>query len=308
MPTILSEPTYHQGPTQVTPDTYLIHEVQCTLGQPLCVYINSAVILAEEPVLIDTGSRHNQRAWLEDTFTLVDPMEVRWVFISHEDADHVGNLDAVMEACPNATLVCNWALVEPHTNAFDVPLERCRWLDDGATFDAGDRQMSVVRPPLYDSPTTRGLLDTKTGIYWAADCFATPVPGGEGADNLARDVAELDDEFWTNGMTMFAFHAIAPWLRLVDKDRFGDEVQRLSDLEISTIISAHSPLITGSKVAEALATVRALPTVERPPAPDQSVLDLILATSQAGWAPVATDPPPPPPGRACAPERGGTER
>ena len=289
MPTILSEPTYHQGPSQVAPDTYLIHEVQRTLGQSLSVYINSAVVLAEEPVLIDTGSRRNQRAWLEDTFTLVDPMEVRWVFISHEDADHTGNLGSVIEACPNATLVCSWALTERYASAFDFPLERCRWLDDGATVDAGDRQMSVVRPPLYDSPTTRGLLDTKTCIYWAADCFATPVPGGEGSDNLARDVAELDDEFWTEGMTMFAFYAIAPWLHLVDKDRFGTEVRRLSDLEISTIISAHSPLITGSKVAEALAKLRELPTADCPPAPDQAVVDLILATSQAGWAPAASD-------------------
>ena len=281
MSTILSEPVYRQDPTQVTPDTYVIHEVQHALGQPLSVSINSAVVLAEEPVLIDTGSRRNRRAWFEDVFALVDPGDVRWVFVSHEDADHVGNLDEVMEACPNATLVCSWALTERHTNAFDFPLERCRWMDDGATFDAGDRHMALVRPPLYDSPTTRGLFDTKTGVYWAVDTFATPVPGGEDADTLVRDVAELDDEFWTHGMTMFAFHALAPWLRLVDEDRFGAEVQRLSDLEISTIISAHSPLITGSKVADALAKMRKLPTAECPPAPDQAVLDLILAATKA---------------------------
>jgi flavorubredoxin len=276
----LSEPTYRQDPTEVGPDTYVIHEVQHALGQPLSVYINSAVVLAEQPVLIDTGSRRNQRNWLEDAFTLVDPQAVRWVFVSHEDADHVGNLDEVMAACPNANLVCSWALTERHTNAFDFPLERCRWMDDGITFDVGDRQMAVVRPPLYDSPTTRGLLDAKTGVYWAVDTFATPVPGGEGTENLARDVAELDAEFWTHGMTMFAINALAPWLRLVDQDRFGAEVERLSDLEISTIISAHSPTITGSKVAEALAKLRGLPTAECPPAPDQAVLDLILAATQ----------------------------
>jgi flavorubredoxin len=255
--------------------------VQHALGQPLSVYINSAVILAEQPVIIDTGSLRNQRNWLEDAFSLVDPQSVGWVFVSHEDADHVGNLDEVMAACPNANLVCSWALTERHTNAFDFPLERCRWMDDGITFDVGDRQMAVVRPPLYDSPTTRGLFDTKTGVYWAVDSFATPVPGGEGAENLARDVAELDAEFWTHGMTMFAFNALAPWLRLVDQDRFGAEVGRLSDLEISTIVSAHSPTITGSNVTEALAKLRQLPTAECPPAPDQAVLDLILAATQA---------------------------
>jgi len=280
MSTVLSEPTCRQDPTEVAPDTYVIHEVQHALGQPLSVYINSAVIQAEQPILIDTGSRRNQRNWLEDAFALVDPQEVRWVFVSHEDADHVGNLDEVMAACPKAELICSWALTERHTNAFDFPLERCRWMDDGVTFDVGDRQMVVLRPPLYDSPTTRGLLDTKTGVYWAVDSFATPVPGGEGAENLPRNVAELDEDFWTQGMTMFAFNALAPWLRLVDEDRFGAEVDRFTKLGISTIISAHSPAISGDKVAAALSKVRELPSAECPPPPDQAVLDLILAATR----------------------------
>ena len=277
----LSEPTCRQEPTEVAPGTFVIHEVQHALGQPLSVFINSVVIQGEEPLLIDTGSPRNRRAWLEDAFSLVEPRSVKWVFISHEDADHVGNLDQVMQACPNATLVCSWALMERYTNAFTFPLERCRWMDDGVTFNAGDHEMAVVRPPLYDSPTTRGLFDAKTGVYWASDCFATPVPGGEGAVSFPRDVADLDDEFWIHGMTMFAFNALAPWLRLVDQDRFAAEVRRFSDMPISTIVSAHSPAITGTKIADVLAKTERLPSAECPPSPDQAVLDLILAATRA---------------------------
>jgi flavorubredoxin len=280
MTNILSEPTYHQGPTEVARGTYVIHEVQHALGQPISVFINSAVIDGDEPVLIDTGSLRNRQAWLTDAFNLVDPKRVKWVFISHEDADHVGNLDQVMVACPNANLVCSWAITERHTNAFDFPLGRCRWMDDGLSFDAGDRQMTVVRPPLYDSPTTRGLFDHNTGVYWAVDSFATPVPGGEGAEQLAGDVSDLDDEFWTHGMTMFAYNALAPWLTLVDPERFSKEVGRLSDLPMSTIISAHSPAITGNNIQAVLQKTQALPAAESPPAPDQAVLDLILAATQ----------------------------
>jgi flavorubredoxin len=277
----LSEPTFHQTPTEVAPGTYVIHEVQHALGQPLSVFINSAVIDGDEPVIIDTGSHRNQRAWLEDAFGLVDPKAVKWLFLSHEDADHTGSLDEVMEACPNATLVCSWALMERHTNAFEFPLDRCRWMDDGVTFDAGDRQFSVLRPPIYDSPSTRGLFDHHSGVYWAVDSFATPVPGGEGAETLPRDVSEFDEGFWTDGLTMFAHHALAPWLRLVDPTRFGVEVDRLSTLPISTIISAHSPTISGSQVSAAFEKMRALPQAECPPAPDQTVLDLIVAATSS---------------------------
>jgi hypothetical protein len=106
------------------------------------------------------------------------------------------------------------------------------------------------------------------------------VPGGEGAEQLARDVSELDDEFWSHGMTTFAFNALAPWLTLVDPERFSAEVGRLSGLQISSIISAHSPAITGRNVQEVLEKTRGLPEAESPPCPDQAVLDLILAATQ----------------------------
>lgn len=277
----LSEPTFRQEPTRVAPDTYVIHEVQHALGQPLSVYINSAVVLAEQPVIIDTGSRRNRRAWFEDVFALVEPADVRWVFISHEDGDHVGNLEEVMDICPDATLVSSWAITERHTNAFDFPLSRCRWMDDGVSFDAGDREMTLLRPPIYDSPTTRGLLDQKTGVYWASDTWATPVPGGVGAERIARDVSELDGGFWSHGLTMFALHALSPWLRLVDPELYRAEVERFSNYEISTIISGHSPAITGENVSNAFAGLLDLPRADCPPAPDQAVLDLILAATQS---------------------------
>ena len=104
-------------PKKVGPGTYLIQEVQHALGQPLSVYINSAVIMGSEPVIVDTGSLRNRAGWLEDVFGLVAPEDVRWVFLSHDDADHTGNVAPVMEACPQATLVCSWAMVERFANA-----------------------------------------------------------------------------------------------------------------------------------------------------------------------------------------------
>lgn len=279
MSLVLSEPTSRQEPTEVAPGTFVIHEVQHALGQPLSVFINSLVIADDEPILVDTGSQRNRRAWLEDVFSLVDPRDVKWVFISHEDSDHVGNLNEVMELCGGAKLVCSWALTERYANAFTFPLHRCRWLDDGSSFTAGNHQMILVRPPIYDAPTTRGLFDAKTGVYWASDCFATPVPGGTHAQRFPRHVGELDHQFWVQSMTMFAVHALAPWIQLVDQDRFTAQVQRLTDLPISTIVSGHSPAIVGEQIADALAITCQLPTATCLEPPDQSVLDLFLAAT-----------------------------
>ena len=56
-----------------------------------------------------------------------------------------------------------------------MPPTRQRWVDDGESFDVGDRMLQAVRPPVFDSPTTRGLFDPTTGVYWASDGFATPM-------------------------------------------------------------------------------------------------------------------------------------
>ena len=260
-------------PTKVAADTYVIHSVQEALGQPLFIYLNSMVILGREPMIVDTGTIANREQWLEDVFSLVQPEDVRWVFISHDDVDHTGNLEQAMEACPNARLVCNWAMVERHTNCFDFPLERCQWVMDGETLDIGDRTLVALRPPVYDSPTTRGLFDPTTGVYWSVDTFATPLL------DPAMGVGDLETEFWQFGMSLFALGAVSPWLSLVDPAKYATYVERVQSLDITTIAGCHTPVIEGALIEQAFAHVRALPTTPPPPMPDHSVLEEIIAAS-----------------------------
>jgi hypothetical protein len=145
----------------------------------------------------------------------------------------------------------------------------------GESFSVGDRTLHAVRPPLYDSPTTRGLFDPTTGVYWAVDAFATPLPTPE------TPVAELDPEFWNFGMTLFAYGALCPWLSLLDPAKFGRYVDQVQNLEIKTVAGCHTPAIEGPFIEQAFEHVRRLPAMQPPPLPDQSILDqIIAATSQ----------------------------
>ncbi|WP_410961846.1 hypothetical protein, partial [Salmonella sp. SAL4359] len=79
----------------------------------------------------------------------------------------------------------------------EVPPTRWRWISDGESCDVGDRTLHAVRPPIIDSPTTRGLFDPTTGVYWSSDSFATPMP------TPVHDVDELDADFWQQGIWTF---------------------------------------------------------------------------------------------------------
>jgi flavorubredoxin len=262
-------PRFRHEPQRIAEDTYVIKQTMGEGELPDFVYMNSMVILSKEPVIVDTGTVANRKQWLEDVFSLVDPKDVRWVFISHDDHDHVGNLAEVMALCPNARLVSSWFQVERLGGDLSLPLDRMIWLDDGQSFDVGDRVLAAIRPPVFDSPTTRGLYDPKTGVYWAVDAFATSI------SSAFNDVAEMHPEEWRQGFNTFNL-AISPWIHLVDSVKFNKTVKRLADLRIGNIAAAHTPVVSGGYVGSAIDALYDLPGQPKPVLPGQAELDQLL--------------------------------
>jgi flavorubredoxin len=261
-------------PTEIAPDTFLVHDHQGEGEAPVSVALNTMVIRAAEPVVVDTGMMENREQYLADVFSVVEPEDIRWVFISHDDVDHTGNVNALLEAAPNATLVIDWFMQERMGASLEVPASRWRWVKDGDGLDVGDRTLQVVRPPVFDSGTTRGLFDPATGVYWGSDAFASPMA------TPVRNVADLDFGQWLEGIHTFAQY-ISPWLGLVDAAKFQRTVDRIAALQPKVLVGCHSPVVEGSYVGEAINATRTAPWATVPPQPDQSVLDAIQAVLDA---------------------------
>jgi flavorubredoxin len=255
-------------PSLVAPDTFLVHDHQGEGTAPVSVALNTLVIRATEPVVVDTGVAEHRDQYLADVFSLVEPEDIRWVFISHDDVDHTGNVNALMDAAPNATLIVNWFMTERMGESLAVPPTRQRWVGDGEAIDVGDRVLRTVRPPVFDSPTTRGLFDPTTGVYWGVDAFATPMPVP------VADVADLPADGWLPGMATFDNY-VSPWLRLVDDAKYQRTVDRVAELDPTVLVGCHTPVIRGAYVARALEGTRLAPTATFDPEPDQAVLEEI---------------------------------
>jgi flavorubredoxin len=244
-----------QAPLEVAPETFLLRPVQSALGGVLTTSHNSLVIRGAEPVVVDTSMVTHRAQWFDDLFELVEPGDVRWLYLTHDDDDHAGNLVEALERCPNATVVTSWAGSGRMCAAFGISPDRVRTVDDGETFDVGDRALVALRPPVYDSAYTRGLFDPTTRVLHAADAFCTPMPA-----TPVDFVDEIPARMWEEGMAMFHFASLCPWLWLVDEARFRPEVERLAALDADVIVSAHSPVIGKSSMARALALLVALPS------------------------------------------------
>ena len=69
--------------------------------------VNAFVIKAEEPVLVDTGMAIDRADFMKALESVMDPRDLKWIWLTHDDADHVGNLQILLEAAPNARLAAN---------------------------------------------------------------------------------------------------------------------------------------------------------------------------------------------------------
>ncbi len=268
-------------PQLIAPDTWLIPNL-APVGDDY-LYVNSILILGDEPVVVDTGAPMHTERWFESVTSLVDPADVKWIFLSHDDGDHTGGLPAMLEAAPDATLVTNFFSFERLNLEPDraLPLERMIWLDPGSSLDVGDRRLHLFRPPIFDGPTTRGLHDDRTGVMWAVDSFAAGTPGAVyHAGDVPKDLYESTFDGYNS--------LISPWHAWLDTRTYGGHVDLIEAFGPTTIATAHGPLLTGPFIPDAFDRVRALAGRPLIDPPDQSLLDEMLAGVMAASDPVAT--------------------
>ena len=255
-------------PVQIAPETFLIPNL-FPAGDGRYVPVNSMLIRGAEPVVVDTGAPVHRELWLEKVFSLVEPEDVRWIFLSHDDGDHTGGLLDVLERCTRATLVTNFFSVERLAlEKPALPLDRMRWIDEGGRLDVGDRTLHLFKPPIFDGPTTRGLFDPTTAAMWIVDSFACLTPGALDVHDLPRDlVAE----------SMPAMNSlVSPWHQWLDPTAYHRHVDRVEGLGVLAAASAHGPVLTGDAIRDAFEVVRGLAGRPIIPAPGQELLDELI--------------------------------
>lgn len=258
-------------PVQITPEAHLIQSFWKAPGAPVGVHINSMVLAGRQPVVFDTGVTADRDGWLAAVTAVVDPEDVRWIVLSHDDPDHTGNLAAAVEQFPNATVVASWWMTERLVGTIELDPRRMRWVVSGDSLDIGDRTLVFQRPPIFDSPTTRAVFDPSTGLFWAGDLGAALGPDPVvHADEMPAD--ELAASF------VVAHNWISPWVSMVDDAKYQREVDRIVDLGITTWVQTHGPVYEGAHIDRAIDLLRTVPAADVAPQPGQADLDAIIAS------------------------------
>lgn len=257
-----------EKPYQATPDIDVI-PISHTIPGLGFLPINSFVIKAKEPVLVDTGVKLDSQEFMEALRSVIDPRDLRWVWLSHDDTDHTGSLQEVLEEAPNARLVVNFVGASRMSANWPVPMNRVYFLNPGESISVGDRKLIAVRPPLYDAPGVNGIYDDKAKAFFTVDSFGAIIP------SMVQDAADIPEEDLARGFGIW--HRVdMPWVHLVDRSKFAQVVASVRQMAPKTILSSHLPPACG-KTEHLLKLLATLPTSEPFVGPNQAALEEMLA-------------------------------
>ena len=240
--------------------------------------MNAFLIRADEPVLVDTGAGALGDDFVAALASIMAPADLRWIWLTHEDRDHTGSLVRLLELAPQARVVASFLAVGRILPEAPFPLDRLQVVNPGDTVNVGDRNLTAVRPPLYDSPGTTGFLDDRSGIYYSSDCFGAPLPTPQEA--AVHDVAEVPEQTLAQGQLAWAT-VDSPWVTMADPDRFARALEQVQRLYPTAILSSHLPPVHRN-LDQILKTLRGAPMAEPAPGATQAELDALLASFDPG--------------------------
>ena len=163
----------------------------------------------------------------------------------------------VLERCPNAKLVTNFLGLGKLYEEFPIDPHRVHILNDGDKFDMGDRTVTAIRPPLYDSSATCGIWDPKSEIYYAADCFGIVA---EDVPNFTDEISEKDYE------EQFFFMNRANHIWFEHVEAIAEAAEKIKKLDAKYLVSGHGPTARKNvdRLCDMIKRIGDMPPIELP--------------------------------------------
>lgn len=198
------------------------------------VPINAFLLRAAQPVLVDTGPVMMSGAYLDAIRSAIDLRDLRWIWLTHADPDHIGALREVLAEAPNARLVTTFLGLGKLGLYGPLAPERVYLLNPGQRLDVGDRTLVAFRPATYDAPETTGFFDERTRTLFSSDSFGAVVSEpAERADDIRAGALR-------DGVVLWAT-VDSPWLSSVDPTAYESALARVHALAPSLVLSTHLP-------------------------------------------------------------------
>ncbi len=236
--------------------------------------VNAFVLHSAQPVVVDTGLSLPERGFMDALGSVIDPKDVRWIWLTHPDRDHTGALFELLEAAPKARVVTTFLSVGIMSTERPLPMDRLYLINPGQRLDVGDRTLTAFRPPLFDSPATVGFFDPRSRTCVASDCFGAPMASSDLA--AGSDVRDVPADDLRSAQLLWAT-VDSPWVHVADREAYMKTVDPLRAMDPEVILSSHLPSVVEDTSA-CLDMLAVAPLADPWVGPDQRALEEMLAS------------------------------
>lgn len=235
------------------------------------VPINAFVIKGPEPILVDTGTVVESVDFMRALRSVIDPAELKWIWLTHTDFDHIGSLQTLLAENPQIRVITTFLGVGiMGLTTTPLPMDRLYFVNPGEKVTLGGRTLTAVKPPAYDNPSTTGFYDEKSGAFFSSDCFGALLPS-----NVPQSAADLSESELKDGQ-IFWSTLDAPWLHKVDRGVFAKELDTIRAMAPKMVLSSHLPAAPGRMIDRLLGSLASAPEARPFVGPDQAALEQML--------------------------------
>ena len=254
-------------PYQVAPDVDVLPAYFPIPGFGI-LPVNAFLIKATQPVLVDTGLVLLRDEFMEKLSSLIDPVDLRWLWLTHSDQDHIGSLQRVLEEAPHLKVITTFLGAGKMSLFQPLPMDRVYFLNPDQSISVGDRTLTAIKPPSYDAPETTGVYDLKSEAFFSADCF------GALMSDPVKDAADIGSKGLEEGMLTWT-KVDSPWLHMADALLFARTLERVREMSPKVILSGHLPP-AHDMADELLRYLGTVPAGKPFVGPDQQALEATL--------------------------------
>ncbi len=213
--------------------------------------VNAYVLHGAEPILVEAGTVVDRDDFMAALRTVIDPADLRWLWLSHTDPDHIGAIPQLLDEAPDLRVITTFFGMGILNLTAPLPPDRVNFVNPGEQIHLADRTLTAFRPPAYDNPVSTGFRDDRTGVLFSSDAFGAVLPElPERADDIDREVLREGQVRWAT--------IDSPWLHDVDRDAYAVTLDGIRRLEPTMVLSGHLPPASGEMLDFLLGSLAAV--------------------------------------------------
>ena len=135
------------------------------------VTYNAYLVRDEKTALVDTVKAPFADRLLENVSALTDLSRIDYMVSNHAEPDHAGSLGRMLEALPNAKVVCDQKAVAALGRHFDTSGWSFHVVSTGDTLSLGSRTLRFVETPMVHWPESMFTYVPEEKLLFSMDAF-----------------------------------------------------------------------------------------------------------------------------------------